>query len=74
MIGGIVASPTPMVPICSNSISVMLQFRFLRNLDKLAAVIQPAVPPPTIAMLRIRLSLIASPLASASHRPYCRHR
>ena len=43
---GIVASPTPTAPISSDSISRILQPFMCR--DSIAAVIHPAVPPPTM--------------------------
>ena len=48
---GIVASPTPTVPISSDSISV-IDARLPRKRAKVAAAIQPAVPPPAITISR----------------------
>jgi len=45
-----VASPTPTVPMASLSIRVMAQDRPTVS-ARAAAVIQPALPPPTITML-----------------------
>ena len=44
-----VASPTPIVPISSDSISRISTL--LSHCERTAAVIQPAVPPPTIVTL-----------------------
>jgi hypothetical protein len=57
-IGGMVASPTPTVPISSDSISTMVQSRCTAR-DSAAAAIQPADPPPTTTMRR-RLRLMSS--------------
>src|SRR5450432_2998973 len=56
MIGGIVASPTPTIPISGDSITVMTVRVPGRARANMPAASQPAVPPPTIAMLVIRLS------------------
>ncbi len=50
MIGGMVASPTPTVPISLDSTRVIRVPVALRKCARLAAAIQPAVPPPTITM------------------------
>src|SRR3546814_1482687 len=46
-IGGIVASPTPTVPIASDSTRVIRRRPLARNRESAAAAIHPAVPPPT---------------------------
>ena len=46
--GGIVASPTPIMPTSLDSTSVMLTSLSLNILPSVAAATQPAVPPPTI--------------------------
>jgi hypothetical protein len=56
---GIVASPTPIVPIASDSIRAMATPCPASALDSAAAVIHPAVPPPRIATERIGAALIA---------------
>src|SRR5580704_3073931 len=56
MMGGIVASPTPTVPMSGDSITVMTVPVPGRARDNMLAASHPAVPPPTMAMLRIRLS------------------
>ena len=53
MSGGIVDSPTPTVPIASDSISVRSTVRpIVRAIA--AAVIHPAVPPPAMTTRRTR--------------------
>ena len=49
-IGGIVPSPTPTVPIASDSTRTMRRPLPPRNRASAAAAIQPAVPPPTTTM------------------------
>ena len=57
--GGIVASPTPTVPMSGDSITVMAVPVPGSARASMLAAIQPAVPPPTIAMRLIcRLSAI----------------
>src|SRR4051795_12117239 len=46
---GMVDSPTPIVPICSDSISLISIL--LSHCESTAAVIHPAVPPPTMVTL-----------------------
>ena len=57
-IGGIVASPTPTVPISSDSTSVIATLCVPSTRATAAAAIHPAVPPPMIAMLRKARSLM----------------
>ena len=73
-IGGTVDSPTPTVPICSDSTRMIS--RMPRNCcDSAAAAIQPAVPPPAMTTLRIFIACHARSLRaqrlslSMQHRP-----
>src|SRR6187551_2452941 len=50
MMSGIVASPTPIVPISSDSTSVIETSFGSSRLDNAAAVIQPAEPPPAMTI------------------------
>ena len=56
MIGGIVASPTPMVPMSGDSMTVMTMPVPGRARDNMLAASHPAVPPPTMAMRWIAMS------------------
>src|SRR6202030_890792 len=70
MMGGIVASPTPTVPISGDSMTVMTLPVPGRARAKMLAANQPAVPPPTIAMRLICLvSLIVQALRIANESP-----
>ena len=50
MIGGMVASPTPTVPMSGDSITAIAVPVPGRARARMLAAIQPAVPPPTMAM------------------------
>src|SRR5271167_290071 len=70
MMGGMVASPTPTVPMSGDSITVMMVPVPGSARANMLAAIQPAVPPPTIAMRLIcKLSAIPRNLdMRESHR------
>jgi hypothetical protein len=71
--GGMVASPTPTVPISGDSMTVMAQPVPGSARASMLAAIQPAVPPPTMAMRLIRLlSLCAYPTAGPRWRAHRR--
>jgi hypothetical protein len=53
VIGGMVASPTPTVPISADSTRVIRICCGVKSLEKKAADIHPAVPPPTITRCEI---------------------
>ena len=63
-IGGMVASPTPTVPIASDSIRVIVRCPSLKKRDMAAAAIHPAVPPPTMTTLRILLAVTIPPASA----------
>src|SRR5882672_2847592 len=54
-IGGMVASPTPIVPMSGDSMTRIAPKPRPTRRARIAAAIQPAVPPPTMAMSRTRL-------------------
>src|SRR6185312_15600488 len=56
--GGIVASPTPTIPISSDSTTVIDVVPFSCNRQSAAAAIHPAVPPPTMTTSRTAISAI----------------
>src|SRR5271154_3358114 len=54
IIGGMVASPTPMMPISGDSTTVIAVRVPGRARASMLAAIHPEVPPPTMAMRRMR--------------------
>src|ERR1700690_3754094 len=74
MMGGMVASPTPTVPISGDSMTVMTVPVPGKARARMIAAIQPAVPPPTITMRLIRLlSVIATPIRTIERKKKHRH-
>ena len=66
---GMVASPTPIVPISSDSISTTSQSVLCRTRARQAAVTHPAVPPPTMTTRLIRFPSLTACYSGKRPRP-----